>query len=310
MTPLGTFLRCLPCCSVALLGGCSLSPGEQAARVNGVKITQEEVELVREHTEEPADEVPARRRLLDGLIVKELLAQQFLRTARGSAAVSEQAVSVARRELLAQRYIAELVAAVPPPSAEQMRAFYHEHPHMFAERRAFSVRTLDIVLPAAREPELRERVRAAASLEALVAWVRREELGFAWSETLHRSDALSAESLAQLGAMRVNEVTVLPVPQGVRVIQLVGSRPDALDEEAAAPQIRELLWAQLRTGAINAEVERLARLAAISITDEAPADDSGTLVWLPGRGAAVSLDSNLNLFGKVTGGAPAGGPGK
>jgi EpsD family peptidyl-prolyl cis-trans isomerase len=286
-----------------VLAACT-PPGERAAaRVNGVAILHEEVELVRQGGVR-ADGVPARR-VVEGLIVKELLAQQFLRTARDSASVAESAVNVARRELLAQRHVAAIAARVAPPDAAQVRAFYRAHPALFAKRRAFMLRTLDIVAPPAREAELQERVRAAASLDQLAQWLRKAGLRFAWSEAERTSDELAPGGLSQLAAMRAMAVAVLPTPTGLRVVQLVRSRPAGLDERAARPLIEQRLWAQKRAAAVDAEVRLLSQLAAISITDGEPSGGNGTLTSLPDELPAVLPRSAPK--GPMTGGAPGGG---
>jgi EpsD family peptidyl-prolyl cis-trans isomerase len=277
--------------------------GERAAaRVNGVVILHEEVELVRQSGDRVG--VPARR-VVEGLIVKELLAQQFLRTARHSATVAESAVNLARRELLAQRHIADISARVAPPDAAQVRAFYRAHPTLFAKRRAFVLRTLDIVAPPAREAELQERVRAAASLDALAQWLRAAGLRFAVGESERTSDELAPEALAQLTEMHASEVAVLPTPTGLRVIQLVRSRPAGLDERAAQPLIAQRLWAQKRAAAVDAEVRLLSQLAAISITDGEPSGGNGTLTSLPDGLPAVLPRPAPK--GAMTGGTPGGG---
>ena len=294
----------LPCTAAVVLAACTPPVGERAAaRVNGVAILHEEVDLVRQSGDR-VDGVPARR-VVEGLIVKELLAQQFLRTARDSATVAESAVNLARRELLAQRHVAAISARVAPPDAAQVRAFYRAHPALFAKRRAFVLRTLDIVAPPAREAELQQRVRAAASLDALAQWLRAAGLRFAVGESERTSDELAPEALAQLTEMHASEVAVLPTPTGLRVVQLVRSRPAGLDERAARPLIEQRLWAQKRAAAVDAEVRLLSQLAAISITDGEPSGGNGTLTSLPDGLPAVLPRPAPK--GAMTGGTPGGG---
>ncbi len=278
--------------------------GRAAARVNGVPILDEEIALLRRHGGAELEGVPERQ-LIEDLVVKELLAQQFLRTTRGSAGIADSAVSVARRELLARRHVAALAAAVTPPGEEEVRAYYRAHPELYAGRRAFLVRAVDIVVPPPRTSEVLARVRAAPTFDALMAWLRRTDLRFAWSEAEHTSDELAADALARLGAMRRGEVAVRATPRGLRVIQLVHARPAALDEHAARPLIEQRLIAQRRAAALNEEIDRLARLAAISIGDGKTPEATGTPAWRPPEWPAVI--SSPGPHGPVTGGAPGGG---
>jgi hypothetical protein len=151
-------------------------------------------------------------------------------------------------------------------------------------------------------------VRAAASLDELVRWLRKVDLRFTWSESEHTSDELAPDSLARLREMDDSEVAVLATPDGLRVIQLVGSHPAALDERSAQPLIERRLWARMRAAAVDAEVKRLSELAAISIGDGEASDGNGQLTAVPPEVPAVF--SRVAPQGPVTGGAPGGGVGQ
>lgn len=247
------------------LGGCSAPDREQiVARVNGAPILADEIDLALRQ-QGAADDGVARRRLVEKIVVEELLAQQFLRSTPGSADVESSAVTAARREMLARRYIADLIAGVPAPTAAEVSAFYQANPALFAHRQAFRLRQLDISVPPGREAELRERIAAAASVEALAQWLRQQGLAFTSTEAERTSDELPNETTARLAAMKDGEVALVPSAVGLRVIQLLKARSAALGEEAAQPLIRQRLWMEKRTAAVDTEVRRLTELAAISI---------------------------------------------
>jgi len=214
------------------------------------------------------------------------MAQQFRRTVPGSAEVDRSAIVAARRDVLARHFVAALAARTPPPSCDEIHAYYVDNPPLFAHRRLFELRQLDLALPPAREDELRARLAAAASLDELMAWLRSVDLRFVMSQTERGSDELPAELRIRLQAMADGQVAVLPAPQGFQVVQLVGSRAAPLNEDGAWPLIERRLWLERQAATLDAEIRRLSRMAAISL----PGDPS------PARAAVVA--SALDLAGR------------
>ena len=256
---------------VAAIAACSpVEHDKVVARVNGEKILAQEVDLALQYQGVARHDPSARQRLVEKLVIEELLAQQFLRGTPGSAAVEKSAVSAARREILARSYIEELVSRVPRPKAEQISAFYRDNPDLFARRRVFALRQLDVSALPSRAGELRQRVRSAASLDALAEWLQRENLRFVRTDVERGSDELDRKMVAQLDRLKKGEVGLIDTDAGLRVIQLVRMRPAPLDERTAWPIIEQRLWREMRVAAVEAEVRRLSRMSAISIPEGAP----------------------------------------
>jgi EpsD family peptidyl-prolyl cis-trans isomerase len=256
---------------VACVAGCS--PADQprvVARVNGEAILAQEVDLALQYRGVAEHDLNARQRLLEKIMIEELLAQQFLRSTPGSASVNESAMIAARRGILARRYIDELVGGIARPRPEQITAFYRENPALFAQRRIFTMRQIDVSVPPSREAELRERVRSAASLDEFAEWLRQENLQFVRTESEHSSDELPRTALKQIDRMSKGNVGVLATDTGLRVIQVLRARSEPLDEKTAWPLIERRLWTEMRATAVEAEVRRLSRIAAISIPGSAP----------------------------------------
>lgn len=254
---------------IAALAGCSPNEhGTIAARVNGETILADEVDLALQYHGVAGHDPRARQRQLERLVIEELLAQQFLRSTPGSAEVDESVVSSARRAALARRYVMDLVGGIARPRADEITAFYREHPSLFAQRRIYTFRQLDLVAPPTALAEARRRLRAAESVDELVEWLRRTNLRFTSSDIERGSDELSDDLLAQLDRLASGEVGVLEGNRELRIVQLAGVRPAPLDEKSAWPIIEERLWRERRAATVEAEVRRLSRLAAIAIPED------------------------------------------
>jgi EpsD family peptidyl-prolyl cis-trans isomerase len=255
--------------------------GEIAARVNGAPIRSEEIDFALEYKGVVGHDHDARQHQLERIVIEELLAQQFLRATPGSAATEDSAVSSARREILARRYVADLVARLPRPASGEIAAYYRANPDMFARRRMFVLRELEITAPAAKEGELRQRVRAARSLDDVADWLRREDLRFVATEAERGTDELPAEVVARLAKLKDGDVALQTTANGLRLLQVVRSGVSPLDEKTAWPQIERRLWMERQAAAVEAEVRRLSRMAAISIREGAGRDLTGPLTPRP-----------------------------
>lgn len=303
--PAATGITLLGAGLIALLAtGCGrAAPDEVVARVNGTPIVAQELDLALERNAAATAEDlrGARRQLLQSLVIEELLAQQFRRTSPGSAQVDKFAAKTLRREMLARHFAASLMAKVPAPGCEEIRTYYRDHPQLYARRQVFDLRRLDV--PAATpggERELRERLTAAASLDEIVDWLRKTELRYVVSQTALGSDEVPAELAARLHGMNAGQVLLLPAEQGTQVVQLLGARAAPLDEAGAWPLIERRLWLERQSAALEAEIRKLSRMAAISLPGEsAPPQAAASEPVAPQAPPATARDQ---------GGPPAAAP--
>jgi EpsD family peptidyl-prolyl cis-trans isomerase len=295
---------------LVLTAGCA--PPEQdrvVARVNGAPIVARELDLALQRDALAVDSVEdlrsAQRHLLQSLVIEELLAQQFRRTSPGSAEIDKSAINAARRDVLARHFVATLAAKVPPPTCEEVRFYYQSNPLLFARRQVFELRQLDVPLPPGREREFRTRLAAAASLDDLTAWLRNADLRFLMSQTERSSDELPSDLRERLQSMQSGQVAVLAVPQGLRIVQLVGSRMAPLDEDSARPLIERRLWQERQSAALDAEIQKLSQMAAISFSGEVAPDKSpvrASIIAAASAGDPVVLASCAALSIKERGG--------
>ncbi|MBL8446415.1 MAG: EpsD family peptidyl-prolyl cis-trans isomerase [Zoogloeaceae bacterium] len=282
--------RCLGLMLLVGAAGCSpVGDTEVLARVNGTPILASEVDRALRVTRPPAgdDAGTARRQAVESLVVEELFAQQYLRAVPGSAHVDREAVKAARRDALAQRFIARLMEDVPRPTAEDIRSHYRAHPNLYARRQIFELRQVDIQAPAERAGAIRGQIASQPDVEALLAWLRAENLRFAMNLAELAAEDLPPPLATRLPSLRPGQVAVLPSPGGLLLIQLVGVRSAPLDITTAWPQVEAHLWAERQKAAVAAEFARLSKLAMISYTPQAPPAPGGPRA--PGRGTWPTL---------------------
>ena len=163
-----------------MLAGCSVSEGgtppSAAARVNAEVISVQELEAARKGSGDTLE------RLIDQRLARQHALEQGLERSPQIA----QALESARTEILARAYRQLVAEAQPRPTPAEIRGYYAEHPELFAERRIYSLESLDArfginrsTLAAEQLPlELVARLRAMKEGEVLDH--RRRRRGRAW----------------------------------------------------------------------------------------------------------------------------------
>jgi hypothetical protein len=138
-------LKLVVLCLAAALPGCERAAAERgaqlAAKVNGAEISVRELRSAGAASASQA---------LEKVIERELLVQQALHAGLERDPAVKEAIDASRRQILAQAWIDKVVAG-KAVSREEIRAFYAEHPELFAERRVYRVRETRVV-PAEQVP--------------------------------------------------------------------------------------------------------------------------------------------------------------
>jgi EpsD family peptidyl-prolyl cis-trans isomerase len=217
------------------------------ARVNGTEIS--------------AAEAPSAQ-ALEQVIERELLVQKALEAGLERDPRVAEAIEAARRQVLARAWL-ERLAGAARSSREEVRAFYAENPALFAERRIYRLRELNV----SAGPELVEALRAeaahAAGLEDIAAWLRLRKVKFDVVNSVQPAEQLPLAALPQLARMSAGEIAVFAAPPGASVVQLLHAEEAPLSEAQAAPLIEQFLAGRKRLALADAEVKKLRAAASI-----------------------------------------------
>jgi EpsD family peptidyl-prolyl cis-trans isomerase len=218
------------------------------ARVNGAEISS-------------ADAPGAQA--LEREIERELLVQQALEAGLERDPEVRAALERARREVLAQAWL-DRRAAPERASREEVRAFYDQNPALFAERRIYRLRSLEVSAPAALLPALREQASRAAALDEVAAWLYERNVPFVEAALTRPAEQLPLAHLEELARLEAGALAVLPSPGGgAAVVELVEAERSPLGEAQAAPLIEQFLAGRRRLERAAAEVRRLREAASI-----------------------------------------------
>jgi EpsD family peptidyl-prolyl cis-trans isomerase len=200
---------------------------------------------------------------VDKVIDRELLVQQALRAHLERDPQVAAEIDNARRDVLAQAYIDHAAGGLTRPTREEVMAFYAENPALFAERRIYRTRALEVSGNPEMVALLRSQAAARRDLDELAAWLKARDARFSLGARTQAAEEMPLAFLPRLAAMKPGELAVFATPDGARVVELVESRPAPLALEQAMPVIENFLAARKRLEVAAAEVKRLRAAASI-----------------------------------------------
>lgn len=272
-----------------------------AARVNGREITVHQVNdrigalsalpasAARETAAQP-------RQALDHLIDLALVGQAAEAAGLDRDPQVLRQLQAARQEVIARAWAQQVSDDETPPTAEEVRRFYDEHPDWFARHRVYVLHELRADLPAAQRQALWPQIqplierpgsgrgRGEAPEAAREIGRLLERQGVAWTAgTVQRgSEQLPPAVLEPLSRAQPGQALALPEEAGLRVWWLQAVQEQPLAWAQARPLIERQLWGQRRTERTRQEIQRLREQARIEFEGEFAA---------PGAGAAISADA-------------------
>jgi EpsD family peptidyl-prolyl cis-trans isomerase len=244
--------------AITALAGCERAAadrarGELLARVNGVEISARQLR--------PGN--PSLAQAVEKVIERELLVQKALESGLERDPQVLADIDNARREVLAQAYIERAARAAAKPSRDEVRAFYAENPALFAERRIYRTREMNVAANADMTDALRAKAASARDIDELAAWLKERGVNAVVATETQPAEQLPLAFLPTLSRMKPGELAVLARPLGASVIELLQAEEAPLALEQAAPLIENFLAGRRRLALAEAEVKRLRETAKI-----------------------------------------------
>jgi len=260
-----------------------------AAKVNGDEITLQQVSqaLPRTGNIPEGQQKQAQHQVLERLIDQQLLVQQAVQKKLDQDPRVKSALEAAKRQVLAQAYLEQVVQGAPKATPEQVKAFYSEHPELFQDRRIYRFKELIIAAPEGFQSTLRAELDRldkqpdkSKTMMQLAKWLQARNVKFQANITTQTAEQLPMEIVARIHRMKDGDLLIMPRGGAISVSQLDKSQNAPLTEEQSGPYIEQFLMNRKRMDLSTDEVKRLRAAAKIQyIGDFAPG---------PGRGEEKS----------------------
>jgi EpsD family peptidyl-prolyl cis-trans isomerase len=239
-----------------------------AAKVDSEEISVQQINQIISQTN-TAGATPEATQAINREVLEKLIDQQLAvdRAIENKLHLSPEVmaqVEAARREILARAYMRQVADALPKPTAEDIQAYYVEHPELFSERRIFNVQ--EIVVPAAENvaEQLRGFAAAGQPIENAAAWLKGKGIKFGDTSATRAAEQIPLELLAQIHAVKDGHSVVIATDQTVTLLRVASSQRSPVEKAAALPRIEKFLINQRAGEVVAANLKQLRANAKIT----------------------------------------------
>lgn len=252
--------------AVSGLAGCG--QGRQAsgehpvARVGDEVITEAELQRALSAVDSADAEtaLALRGQVVDSLIDQRLLSRAARDEKLDALPEVRLAIEDAQRKVLGDAYMARRYKDLKPPTDTEISDYYLRHPELFAERRLYHMRELELNLSAARLSEVETRIRQSRDFGEFLSWLKLQGIRTHAREAIEPAEQIPMNILAQLKNLQNGQVIVQVLgKQRIRIVQLISSQPQQITPEQAHGAIVRVLEARARKARLDSEIKTLRR---------------------------------------------------
>jgi EpsD family peptidyl-prolyl cis-trans isomerase len=258
---------------ILLLSGCgeSKKPATQvAAKVDKDELTIGQVNSVFAKIQvipgKTATQV--KHEVLDNLIDQQLAMRQAISKKLDRDPAVMLAIEEAKRNILASAYMDKIRASVAKVTTEEASKYYAAHPELFAQRRIFNLRELDIAAQPGLVDNLRGQLNKGLTLEAIASDLKSKSIPFSGNASTHAAEETPFEILSKISVLKDGQMTLIEGKNALTILQVVASQSAPVDEKTATPSILQYLSNNKTKEEIVKELSSLKKIAKIEYFGE------------------------------------------
>jgi EpsD family peptidyl-prolyl cis-trans isomerase len=241
-----------------------------AAKVNGGEVSVHQINFILQRTPSiPADQVEgARRQVLEGLIDQELAVQQAVEMKLDRTPNVMQMLEASRREVLARAYLEQVGGGGAKPSATEVRAYYNDHPDLFAKRKVYRLEEINF----AGTPELVGRVkeqlaRGKTSAEVLAA-LRADGVVVSGGVAVKAAEQISLDALPRLAAAKEGQPQLFEDAGKAAIVTVLATKSDPMEESRALSYIENYLSNKQKSDRATEAMKQLRAKAKVEYAED------------------------------------------
>lgn len=264
----------------ALIAGCDAKKEESsaganprievAAKVNGTELSAQQVKqaLQRLPSLDAEQSKAASLQALRNLVDQEVIAQKAVAQKLDQDPAVMQALEMARRQVLAEAYMARKLDTPAEPTDADVLAYFDRHPELFTKRKIYRLQEISIQAPQDKHETIRAQLAASKTPNDFAAWLKAENFSVKAAQDVKAAEQLPLELLSRLAQMPDGQAIIVNAPDGLLVIVLADSQMQPVTLEQAKPAIVRMLQTQARQKAAKAELDTLKAAARIEYLGE------------------------------------------
>ena len=153
--------------------------------------------------------------------------------------------------------------AAEKPEPAVVKEYFAAHPELFEKRHVYRLGELRIAVGADKKDNVQTQLTQAKSLNDFVAWLKTEKIPFSTGGGVKPAEELPLGLLPKLDKMKDGDNLVVNEPNGLYVVQLIGSQEQPVNEVQATPVIERFLANKKRVDFERAELTKLRAAAKI-----------------------------------------------
>jgi EpsD family peptidyl-prolyl cis-trans isomerase len=254
--------------ATALLAGCGehkKTATQVAAKVDKDEITIGQVNamLAKMQVAPGKTEAQVKHEVLDNLIDQQLAMRQAISKKLDRDPVVMQAIEDTKRAILASAYMDRVRSAIAAVTPEDISKYYAAHPELFAQRRIFNLRELDVAVQPGVADSLRDQLAKGVALEAIAAGLKSKNIPFTGNASRHAAEETPTEILAKISTLKDGQMTLFEGKGALTILQVVATQAAPVDEKTASASIKQFLANGRSSEEITKELKSLRNVAKI-----------------------------------------------
>ena len=256
---------------IGLTTACGKKHGDEKSSQSLVSVNGDEVTVHQVNSElqrlniQPAQQEAAGRRIVQGLVDRQILVQAALKENLDRKPMVMQAIENAKAQILAEVYLQSRFSSLVKPTSTEIANYRAQHPAIFANRKIYITDQAVFILGSANADQIKTIVQLK-SLKDLEQWLTAHSVKYQVTRISHAAETLPPQLLLKFGQMSIGQMVFINSndPNGrTEAVSLAEIKDAPISEKDSASLIEGILIQQKRKLAIEAEMKRLHNEAKI-----------------------------------------------
>jgi len=292
--------------AVVGLSGCAKSTDHQTlgstlVKVNSADVTPSQLNYLIRNSGDSQQSPEMIHNALETLIDQELVVQEAIKAKLDTDPDVVQMLNASRKQILADAYAQRLIYPKTPISEAKQKAYYNQHPELFAKRRWYGLQVFTI--PRSElDPTLLQALDAIKTAEGMRVTLRARKIEFSERPMERSAEQLPFSFVKQFADAKPGDVFVLPNQQLAQLLQIVEVDERPVSFEDAQVVIENYLVSSRNREAMQSHIKLLRSFAQITYREDLSRPDSAKLPEVAAPASPAALANAVN-----TGGPPKAG---